>query len=181
MGRSAAGRNLEVAGVARVFTAVLVAALLLGGCAVRAGDAALVDGEPITEQLLAETVADLAAISEAPPRNVLQALIVNQFWLEAAGEAGLGASEQEGRALLDELVAESAGEPGREYSPGIVAIARVLVAQRKAAESGQELELALAAAARLAEADIEVSPRYGAWSGDVVAPVLPAWLVGGSS
>ncbi len=165
----------------RVFAAALVATLLLGGCAMRAGHAAIVDGEPITEQLLAETVADVAAISEAPPRNVLQALIVNEFWLQAAGEAGLGASEQEGRVLLDELVVESGGEPGREYSPGLVAIARVLVAQRKAAEAGQELELMLAVAARLGEAEIEVSPRYGTWSGDVVAPVLPAWLVGGSS
>ena len=165
----------------RVLAAAAVAALLLTGCAQRSGVAAVVDGQPITEATLAETVADVAAISPATPRNVLQALIVSSFWIEAASEAGLGASEQEGRALLDQLVSDSGGDPAAEqYGPGLVRIARVLVAQQKATDRGQEHEQALtaAAAARILVADVEVSPRYGQWSGEVVVPVLPSWFVG---
>ena len=45
----------------------LVIALALAGCVGQPGAAAIVDGEVISEAYLSETVADLAAFSDAPP------------------------------------------------------------------------------------------------------------------
>lgn len=165
--------------LSRALAAAALAVLLLAGCAPRGGVAAYVDGEPITEGVLAETVRDIAPLSGAPVRSVLHALIVSPAWIEAARATGVGVSEQEGRDLLDELTQEAGADAERVgYGPGVVAIAQVLAAQEKAAALGEGEALALAADALVRESEIEVNPRYGEWTLQGVAPLLHPWIVG---
>lgn len=157
---------------------VAVAVLVLAGCSARPGVAAVVDGETISEAALSETVHDFRVFSDAPPGSVLQALVVSPFWIEAAAEAGLGTSTQEGRARLESLAAETGAAAERaQFGPGLVSIARVIVAQQKAIEAGVAAELAAEVDRLVREAEIEVSPRYGEWSQEGLVATSPPWLL----
>jgi hypothetical protein len=162
----------------RALAALVVAVALLAGCAPTSGAAAVVDGEPISEAQLADTVTQLRAFSDVPARGVLQALIVSPFWVEAAGDIGVGASIDDARERLDALAADAGGEQASpEWGPGMLLIARVLVAQDRATQTGLGEELASAANGLVREADIEVDPRYGEWTSEGVTPTTPEWLI----
>jgi hypothetical protein len=164
--------------VLRVLAAVAVAVLTLAGCSAMAGAAAVVDGEPISEEMLAETTQDFRLLADAPARSVLQALVVSPFWIEAASQTGLGTSVEEGRARIEELAADAGLDPASlDIGPGLVSIGQVLVAQRKAVEAGVAAELGAAAQELVGEAEIEISPRYGEWSGDGLVATSPPWLI----
>lgn len=162
----------------RALVAAAIVVLALAGCSARPGVAAVVDGETISEAALAETVHDFRLFSDAPPGSVLQALVVSPFWNEAAADVGLGTSTQEGLARLESLAAETGVDVERaQFGPGLVSIARVIVAQQKAVEAGVAAELAAEADRLVRAAEIEVSPRYGEWSAEGLVATSPPWLL----
>lgn len=177
--RITTGRDGAASTRLRRVLALLVLGLALTGCAGQPGAAAVVDGEAITEATLADTVADLRVFSPAQPADALQALIVAPIWLEVSRRAGLGVSEQEAETFLDDAATRAGVDPaGLTYGPGIVQIAQVSVAQEKAASTGQVEAVAAAVSERVRAAEIEVSPRYGAWDGAAgLVPLDNAWLI----
>ncbi len=163
----------------RALAAAVVAVLVLAGCAPRGGVAAYVDGEPIAEGALAETVRDIAPFSDAPARTILHALIVSPAWIEAAGATGVGVSEQDGRDFLDQLAREAGNEVDQaSYGAGLVAIAQMQAARERAAALGVADALTQAADALVRQSEVEVNPRYGEWAVRDVAPLLHPWFVG---
>lgn len=161
-----------------VVALIAAVGVLLAGCTARPGVAAVVDGEPLRESTLAETVTQLHVFSDAPPRSVLQALVVSPFWREAAAEVGVAASEDEGRAHLDGIFEQAgAREPEGGYATGLLDIARVVVSQEKSVEAGLDGELGALAERLILAATIEVSPRYGEWSSQGITPVARDWFV----
>ncbi len=173
---SVRARLVRVAGV------VVALGLVLGGCAGQPGAAAVVDGEAITEATLAATVEDLSAISELPPVTVLQELIISPFLIEAAAEAGFGASEDEARAFLDDAAAGAGLDPADlEFGPGAILLGQRFAAQGKAQAAGRVTDVEAVATALIEAADVEVSPRYGQWEDLGITYISRPWLVGASA
>lgn len=165
----------------RLLAVPLALVLALAGCAGQPGAAAIVDGEVISDAYLAETVADLSTFSDAPPASVLQALIVAPFWIEAAAEAGYGASDDEAEALLVDLAESNGVSPDTvDAGPGLLSIARVTAAQDKANASGEGTAVAAVVNERVNGAEIVVNPRYGEWVLDQGVQTVPRpWLTTG--
>ena len=167
----------------RLRTAIVAAATVLAaglaGCSGTPGAAAVVDGEPISEATLSQTVEDLGQITELPPRTVLSELIISPFLVEAATEAGFGTSEEEARAFLDDAAANAGVDPaGLEFGPGALLLGQRFAAQAKAQEAGRVNDLEADATDLILAADVEVSPRYGRWNDVGITYISRPWLVG---
>jgi cytochrome c551/c552 len=163
-----------------VSVAVIVAvAVGLTACAGRPGTAATVDGEPVSEAELAQTVADWTQIAPANPATVLQELVISPFVIDAAAQAGVGASEEDGRAIL-RTAAEAAGTDPADLhvGPGLLLVGQRFAAQQAAQEAGRASAVEQAATEAIGAADIQVSPRYGTWEVLGVVEVENPWFVG---
>jgi len=170
----------------RLRTAMVAAAMVLAaglaGCSGTPGAAAVVDGEPISETTLAQTVSDLGQITDLPPQSVLQELIISPFLIEAATEAGFGTSEEEALAFLDDAAANAGVDPaGLEFGPGALLLGRRFAAQAKAQEAGRVNDVEAAATDLIRAADVEVSPRYGRWEDLGITYISRPWLVGATA
>lgn len=155
----------------------IAAGVLLTGCA-RPGTAATVNGERITEDSVSVLAADMTELqgSETPPSSALQSLIISGPVLEVASETGNGVSPQQGVELLDGIVAQSGAQPW-DYSDELV-----LVAQMSVAVQSTDEEFTTAIQTALEEAEVEVSPRYGAWdAAEGVQGAVWPWIVSSSS
>ncbi|WP_098469432.1 hypothetical protein [Serinibacter salmoneus] len=145
-------------------------------CTQQPGTAATVEGERITQAELAATVEDLDTLNgmASDPGQVLTSLIFAPVVVTASGDAGVGVSQAEATALLDEVAATAGLEPW-DYAPGTIQIAELqLVSQYTASVAGLNEEIAV----RAAEADVEVNPLYGEWSGaSGVQPTQWPWLL----
>jgi len=162
--------------------AAMVLAAGLAGCSGTPGAAAVVDGEPISEATLAQTVADLGQITDLPPQTVLEELIISPFLVEAATEAGFGTSEEEARAFLDDAATNAGLEPaGLEFGPGALLLGQRFAAQAKAQEAGRVSDVEAVATQSVLAADVEVSPRYGRWEDLGITYISRPWLVGASA
>lgn len=152
-------RTRRAAGAALLVSIGLAAS----GCATPPGAAAVVDGEAISEAFLAETLADLAPVTDAAPAGVLQELIVSQVIIDVAGDAGFAASDEEGRAFLEDLATRVGAGTDIDAGPGVLLIARRGVVQDKVEAAGAITAVGTAAVEVLQGRDILVSPRYGTW------------------
>jgi len=166
-----------------IAAAALLAGLALGGCSANPGAAAVVDGQRISEEELARTVADFSTVVGQPveARQLLGTLIVAPAILEVAADYGVAASDEEAAQLLDGQL-EAAGEtPPEEYSDGVIQVAKVVIVNQQMMMAPDANAAIEEVNARIAEADIEVSPRYGEFdpaAGEVLADELP-WIVSG--
>lgn len=157
----------------------MVLAAVLAGCSGTPGAAAVVDGEPISEAALAQTVADLGQITDLPPATVLQELIISPFLLAAASDSGFGASQAEARAFLDEAATDAGVDPqSLEFGPGAILLGQRFAAQQKAQTAGEVTSLEADATELLAAAEIEVSPRYGRWDETGLTYISRPWFIG---
>ncbi|MCM3662429.1 hypothetical protein M3148_15725 [Georgenia satyanarayanai] len=163
-----------------IAAATLLAALALGGCSAHPGAAAVVDGERITEAELARAVSDFAAVTgqEVDSVAMLGTLVVAPVLIEVGAEHGVGASEDEAVALLDQQ-AEVAGltTPKDGYGSGVIDVARMTLINQRLAQAPEGAAAAQAITERISEAEVEVSPRYGEFdpSGQIVPQALP-WI-----
>ncbi len=166
-----------------VATAVLAGGALLAGCSAHPGAAAVVDGRTIGVDELATASEQLSPIFQgAATQDLLGVLITEPYVTAVAADRGVGVSDQQARDLLRTVTEQALGEEAAadaEFGAGALAVARYSLA----ATALQDLPDAQAAAQefqeRVAEADVEVNPRFGTFEGGVVAaPTLPAWVVG---
>ena len=161
----------------------VVAGGLLAGCAGQPGTAAVVDGRAITTAELATAYEQLEPIfNGAGAQDVLGVLITEPFAAQVAAEKGVGVNDDEALELLRSVAVQSLGEEkgkALEFGPGAIAVGRYSLA----ASALQGLEDAQAAAedyqGRVAAADIEVNPRFGEFTDDLVVapPAAPSWVV----
>lgn len=166
-----------------VVAAVVAAGGLLAGCSGQPGAAAVVDGRTITTAELATTHEQLGPIfNGARAQDVLGVLITEPFAVQVAADEGVGVNDEEARELLRMVAVQALGEEdgaALEFGPGAVAVARYSLATAAL----QDLPSAQAAAAeyqeRVSAADIEVNPRYGDFTDDLVVapPATPSWVV----
>jgi hypothetical protein len=151
----------------------------LAACAGAPGSAAVVDGDPISEAALADAVAEWNTLAPATPAAVLQELIISPFIVDAAAAAGVGASEDDARALLEREAQAAGVDPASvDVGPGLLLVGRRFAAQEKASAAGRTQAVEDAAVQAIQEADIEVSPRYGTWDQVRITPLVRPWLVG---
>lgn len=155
--------------------------LTLAGCGANPGAAAVVNGQRITENELAAASADFAAVTGEPvePAQMLGTLVVVPLILDVAQGLGVAATDDEAADLLDQQ-AEAVGvtPPEEPYSEGVLDIARLAIVNQTLAASPAGMEAQAEIGAAIAEADVEVSPRYGEYdpSGAVVPTAFP-WIV----
>lgn len=160
--------------------AALLAALTLGGCAAQPGAAAVVDGQRITENELARAVSDFAAVTgqQVDGATMLGTLVVAPLLIEVGAANGVGASVDEATALLDQQ-AEVSGltAPEDGYGPGVIQVAQMTIVSQGLNASPAGAAAAQEINERVAQADVEVSPRYGEFdpSGQIVPQPLP-WI-----
>ncbi len=164
---------------ARVAAAVVVAAAGLAGCSAQSGAAAVVDGDRTV------SVADVHAATEeltpylqdASPASVLLLLVAEPVFERVAAANGIGVSDQEARAVLDQLAApqepaegeDGAEEPATpdgatqppEFGPASLSVARLTLLQRRLGEHPDGQALLEQVTTDLSALDVDVNPRYG--------------------
>ena len=160
-------------------TAALAAGMLAGCVPGQApGVAATVNGEQITESRLADAM-ELAPFYSNPvqPTAMLSNLIQVPMMISAAETSGIGVSDDEAAAFLDELQATHIQVDG-EYSDAVLDLVRMdqIRAKIQTVPNGEEFVTELTTS--IASADVVVSPRYGTWDpaqlGAVFTP--PSWI-----
>ncbi len=167
-----------------IAAAALLAGLALGGCSAQPGAAAVVDGQRISEGELSRTVSDFSAVVGQPveARQLLGTLIVAPMILDVAADYGVAASDDEAAQLLDaQLEASGQTAPEEGYSDGLLQVAKVVIVNQEMSMAPDATIAVEEVNTRIAEADIEVSPRYGEFdptTGEVLADELP-WIVSG--
>jgi len=163
-----------------IAAAALLSALALGGCGAHPGAAALVNGERISENELDRAVEDFAAVTgqEVDAPTMLSTLVVAPIILDVAAEFGVAASDEQAAALLDRQ-AEASGLPVPEdgYGTGVLDIAKMTIVNQEMSISPVGAPAMETVSVRIAEADVDVNPRYGEFdpAGQVVPEALP-WI-----
>lgn len=171
-------RGRRLAGLALAVAAALTAS----GCGtMQAGAAAVVGGRRISVAELQQATTDIeSAINAQAATNgakqtvsqakVLWLLVLEPYVVKAAGDAGVGVSDDEARA---QFVEAKVAKP----SQAAVDVIRASTAlqQLEAGRKTQELEVV---AEQLHKTKIEVNPRYGKFDLEqgAVVPTSPDWL-----
>ncbi|MBC7290931.1 MAG: hypothetical protein H5T83_06295 [Actinotalea sp.] len=165
---------------ARTAVALAVGAVLLTGCAGAPGTAAVVDGRVITESALQRTTAELGRLvpQGIPAQQVLINLIAAPYLIDAAAEIGAGVSEAEARQLAEQLAAQAGLGEVPELGPGSLDVLRATLAQGKISQSQDPGAVFAEFEQELAEADVELSPRYGSFDLDAggIVPTQRDWI-----
>lgn len=156
----------------------LAVAGLLAACSGQPGAAAVVDGEEISAAELQDTVAEIGPFLQgSSPLTVLNVLVQTPAVDRVAAENGVAASDQDADALLAQL-AEQSGAAETSFGKGARAVARfsLEITALQTLPNAEQAFTQLTEA--VADADIQVSPRYAELVGDneLVAPVRD-WLV----
>lgn len=164
----------------RALAGLAVVGMVVAGCSAHPGAAAVVDGQEISESHLAEAVRDFELVTGQAPEAVamLSTLVVAPTILEAASEFGIGVSEQQAVELLDAQV-EAGGRtpPADGYADGVVQVAQMTLLSQQVQSSPDAGEINDRIAERIAEADVEVNPRYGEITPDgQIQPASYPWL-----
>lgn len=163
--------------------ALAVAAALAAGCSAQPGTAAVVGDHVISQATLDRYVADLEQVSgsAAEPRAGLSQLILLEVFNDVSVELGVGVTDHEAGAYLDEVVAMTGGQaPAEGYGEGILALATWDLASQQINAGGLADVLNQQVMFELATREIDVNPRFGDFdpeTGVVAAESLP-WLAG---
>ena len=161
-----------------IVATALVAALALSGCTAHTGTAADVDGEPIAVTTVDRATRELNELFTVDPRGVLSMLIVAPVYLDEAGDLGLGKSQAEARAYLaDVAMANELDLDIDAVSDATLDILRFDMAVRDMNQLVDPAPVVERINGRLAELDVDVNPRFGEFTGQVVAPSTPDWIV----
>lgn len=168
----------------RVLAVTVTGAAALGGCTGQPGAAAVVDGERITVGALQDATAELAPyLQDASPSSVLLLLVAEPTFEQVAQENGIVVPDDQARAVLDGLAAGGDGTAPAgdgDFSPASLEVARFTLLQQRLQEQENGADLLAEATERLADADVEINPRYGDVdfaAGTGITPVERPWLV----
>lgn len=156
----------------------LAVAGLLAACSGQPGAAAIVDGEEISAAELQDAVAEIGPFLQgSSPLTVLNVLVQTPAVDRVAAENGVAVSDEDADALLAQL-AEQSGATDATFGKGSRAVARFSLEITALQTLPNAEEAFTQLTEEVADADIEVSPRYAEIVGDneIVAPVRD-WLV----
>ncbi|WP_159621461.1 hypothetical protein [Ruania rhizosphaerae] len=169
--------------IAAPAVAVITAALLAAGCAGQPGAAAVVNGEPIAEADLTDASTTLAPFLQegVAPAALLAAMIQAPVLMDIAAEHGIAVSADQAQEQLAANAEAGGIEVPEEYSPETMELARYLFLVNMVNQSPDAQSINEEFAARLAELDVEVSPRYGTWNpdlsqGSTIQATAPEWI-----
>lgn len=163
----------------KVISALLVGLLALSACGTQPGAAAVVNGGTIAEQDVSEASTELGHVlaGQINPQAVLQILIVGPTAIQVAASNGMGISAAEAAEFLDNEALANEQEPAEEYSQSTLTVARYLLLDNMLRTSPDAAELSAELEERIAELDVELSPRYGEWTPQGPAPAQPEWIL----
>lgn len=170
-------------GRVRVMTAVAVAGLALAGCSGQPGAAAVVDGRTITTAELATTWEQLSPLfNGARAQDVLGVLITEPYATTLAADEGVGVNDDQALELLRTVAVQVLGEEEAatlEFGPGAIAVGRYSLATSALQDLPDPQAAVEQYRERVTGADIEVNPRYGAFTDQLAVepPATPTWLV----
>lgn len=163
---------------------VLAAGIALSGCSGQPGAAAVVDGDTISEQALAQSGRALQPFlsNRLSPRSMLSSMIQADVFLPIAAEHGLAASPDEARDYLDNIAQQADVTAPDTYPEGTLDVARMLMITQKMRTSDKAQVVQQEVADEVATLQVSISPRYGSWdpqgeSGSLVQPPSPDWLI----
>lgn len=153
-------------------------ALLTGACSADVGAAAVVDGQRIEVATVQDAMIDLASISQGLTQaDLLGVLVLEPAWTAVGAEFGVGFTDQEVIAYLDEIVAQSGLEP-MEFSPGAIDLLRTELINQTLGNSPVAQEAYAKVSERLQNSEIETNPRFGDFSlENGLVPSVPSWIV----
>ena len=154
----------------RALGALLATAALLAGCAQAPGIAAVVNGERITENDVADASATFEALLGSAPNvsAVLDALVKEKVVVPVAADFDLEASDAEVIAYFNDYVASQGGEPLAEdqFSEAGLAAGRYLVLMGDTQAHADVLTISDQMIVAFRDADITVNPRHGSYDQD---------------
>ncbi|MCR6687997.1 hypothetical protein [Cellulomonas sp.] len=179
-----AGTGTTTSGAARRRAYALAGAGLtaaaLAGCAGTPGAAAVADGRVIPASDVRVAMQELGALGgQISVASVTSVLVQEPIVAELGEQYGVGASDEEAAALLDQSAtqADPGAAPGT-YSEPTLAIARYTLVTGELSELENADEVIAAFTERLDALDLEVNPRYGtADGGNVGAPAAWPWII----
>ena len=152
----------------------------LAGCAGQPGAAAVVDGTVITASDVQAALTELSPYYQgATTTNLLAVLVQEPTVVELAEEKGVGVSDEDAQALLDQVVQQKVEGGTATFTEPSLAVARYSIAYSNleglpdAAAMGDEID------SRLRDLDIEVNPRFASLEDgfQVAEPAPFPWIV----
>lgn len=175
-------RKSRLLGIAASLTA---AGLALTACSGQPGAAAIVDGQSISENEVAQTVEVWQPLlqNQLTPAAMLAPMIQAPVLLDVASEHGLGASVDDAVQYLDDRAEQAQVTPPEEYPDGALEVARMqIVVEVLNSGSVDPQQISADLTERIGELDVELSPRYGEWDpeaagGSFITPTTPEWIL----
>lgn len=163
---------------AGVLVALTAAGLM--GCSGQPGAAAVVDGTAIPTSDVEAALAELLPwFQGVTTTNVLSVLVQEPTVVELAEENGVGVSDEDAQALLDEVVKQKSPDATATFTEPSLAVARYSIAYSNLEDLPDPAAIGEEIDTRLRALDIEVNPRFASLEDDfqIGAPVAPPWLV----
>ena len=171
-------RKSRLLGIAASLTA---AGLALTACSGQPGAAAVVDGQRISENDVAQTVEIWQPLLQdrLSPAAMLAPMIQAPVLLDVAAEHGIGASVDDATQYLNDRAEQAHVSPPE----GALEVARMqIVVEMLNSGSVDPQQISADLTERLGELEVELSPRYGEWDpeaadGAFIAPTTPEWIL----
>lgn len=152
----------------------------LAGCTGQPGAAAVVDGTAIpTADVEAALTELLPYFQGVTPTTMLSILVQEPTVVELAEEKGVGVSDEDARALLDQVVRQKEADVSATFTEPSLAVARYSIAYTNLEELANGTEIGEEIDTRLRALDIDVNPRFASLEDDfqIGPPVRPSWIV----
>lgn len=163
---------------ARALVVLAAAGLALSGCAAQPGTAAVVNGERITSNDLDDATLEYVALTgqETEPVVVLNTLIAAEILPEVAAERGVAYSDEQVAERFTEQAALLGTTAPESYSEAFLDLGHYLFTVIDVQTSPDGAAILEEFSARMAEADVEINPRYGQAQDGTIAPIEHDWL-----
>jgi len=172
----------------RASALLVLGALVAGGvsgCAGQPGAAAVVDGREISVAELQTATSELTPyLQSATQSSVLMVLVAVPVFDKAASAAGVGVSDDDAKALLDNA-AKTAADSGKApaptagFSDAAVQVAKFTLLQQNIQKLPNAADVSAQITDDLVALNPEINPRYGTadFTTGNVTPATYPWLV----
>ena len=152
----------------------------LAGCTGQPGAAAVVDGTAIATSDVEAALTELEPwFQGVTTTNVLAVLVQEPTVVALAEEKGVGVSDEDAQALLDQVVQQKVADATATFTEPSLAVARYSIAYSNLQDLPEADAIGDEIDTRLRALDIEVNPRFGSLEdgNQIGAPVPAPWIV----
>ena len=168
-----------------IAASLVAAGLALTACSAHPGAAAVVDGQRISEQTLADSSQALQPFlqTQLAPTTMLSSMIQAPVILEVAAAHGFSASADDAEAYLDSIAEQSDVDAPETFPDGTLEVTRMLMVTQMYTQSEADAEgIQAEVTEQIADLDVSINPRYGEWdpeagNGLLIAQTTPDWLI----